>query len=94
MSDLEKLRRRNISWYETTDATAERLALDKKKSVSELLEILILEEAKHHRITPKSKITFTSMLADVFKPMLDEATERLRSEIKRDIQGESKKAKK
>jgi hypothetical protein len=44
-----KLRRRNISWQSSSDDLAKSLALEKRMTVSELLERLISAEAKRKR---------------------------------------------
>lgn len=48
-NEPQTLRRRNISWAEGSDLLAQQLALQKRMSVSELLERLISAEAGRKR---------------------------------------------
>ena len=55
MSNEKTFRRRNISWLKSTDEIAEMLALDRKMKVSQLLEQLVFQETKNHRVKPGEK---------------------------------------
>lgn len=73
MSTQKSLRRRNISWPETTDSLAERLAVDKGMNVSELLECLVVEEAKEDRIRPGEQTPLYALIADIVSAHLEKA---------------------
>lgn len=73
MNNEKNLRRRNISWPKSVDSLAERLAVDKAMNVSELLETLVVDEARQNRIKPGPQSPLHAMIADIVSAQLDKA---------------------
>lgn len=79
MSIENSLKRRNVSWSKATDELAEKLALDKDMKVSQLLEQLLLEEAKHNRIGEGNRSTLLEFMRDVASSVFEELANKAES---------------
>ena len=92
MNDKKTLRRRNISWPKTVDETAERLSVERDMKVSEMLERLVLDEARHNRISPGTQSSLRALIEDIVKSL--QAGGRAAKQVSEKIKGQRRREKK